>query len=87
MTAVLRVMGLKDERRFGKYHRVLSRAHWSGLVGARILLGLLVALLPDFDSSEYIGGVDVEVGAWRINRLAMSTRSHARKCLDTWNMQ
>jgi len=46
VTAVLRVMGLKDERRFGKYHRVLSRAHWSGLVGARILLGLLVALLP-----------------------------------------
>jgi hypothetical protein len=46
VTAVLRVMGLKDEKHFGKYHRVLSRAHWSGLVGARILLGLLVALLP-----------------------------------------
>jgi hypothetical protein len=46
VTAVLRVMGLKGEKGFGKYHRVLSRAHWSGLVGARILLGLLVALLP-----------------------------------------
>jgi hypothetical protein len=46
VTAVLRVMGLKGERRFGKYHRVLSRARWSGLIGARILLGLRVALLP-----------------------------------------
>ena len=46
VSAVLRVMGLKGEQRFGKYHRVLSRARWSGLVGARMLLGLLVALLP-----------------------------------------
>ena len=46
VTAVLRVMGLKGEKRFEKYHRVLGRAHGSGLAGARILLGLLVALLP-----------------------------------------
>jgi hypothetical protein len=38
--AVLRMRGLKGEKRFEKYHRVLSRARWSGLVGARILLGL-----------------------------------------------
>ena len=41
VTAVLRVMGLGGERRFEKYHRVLSRACWSGLQGAKILLGLL----------------------------------------------
>jgi hypothetical protein len=46
VASVLRVVGLKSEKRFGKYHRVLSRARWSGLMGARILLGLLVALLP-----------------------------------------
>ena len=46
VAAVLRVMGLGGEKRFGKYHRVLSRARWSGLQGAQILLGLLVVLLP-----------------------------------------
>lgn len=46
VTAVLRVMGLGGERRFEKYHRVLSRACWSGLQGAKILLGLLVLLVP-----------------------------------------
>jgi hypothetical protein len=46
VASVLRVMGLGGERRFEKYHRVLNRAHWSGLQGAKILLGLLIALLP-----------------------------------------
>lgn len=46
VTAVLRVMGLGGERRFEKYHRVLSRACWSGLQGAKVLLGLLVLLVP-----------------------------------------
>ena len=46
VAAVLRVMGLGAEQRFGKYHRVLSRARWSGLQGAKMLLGLLVRVLP-----------------------------------------
>lgn len=46
VASALRVMGLSDERRFEKYHRVLNRARWSGLQGAKILLGLLLALLP-----------------------------------------
>ena len=46
VAAVLRVMGLGGERRFEQYHRVLSRARWSGLQGAQILLGLLIAILP-----------------------------------------
>jgi hypothetical protein len=41
VTAVLRVVGLGGERRFEKYHRVLSRACWSGRQGAKMLLGLL----------------------------------------------
>ena len=28
------------------YHRVLNRARWSGLQGAKILLGLLILLVP-----------------------------------------
>ena len=50
VTAALRVMGLSDEKQFGKYHRVLSRAVWSSLVLSRILLGLLVTLLLSADS-------------------------------------
>ncbi len=40
------MLGLGKEPRYEKYHRVLSRARWSGLQGAKILLGLLVALVP-----------------------------------------
>jgi hypothetical protein len=47
VAAVLRVMGLGAERRFEKYHRVLNRARWSGLQGAKMLLGLLIAILPN----------------------------------------
>lgn len=42
--AILRVMGLASNQKYCKYHRVLSRAKWSGLQGAKILLGMLVAL-------------------------------------------
>lgn len=42
VTAVLRTMGLSGERRFKTYHRVLSRARWSGLATSRVLLGLLI---------------------------------------------
>ncbi len=38
-------MGLGGERRFEQYHRVLNRARWSGPQGAKILLGLLIAIL------------------------------------------
>jgi hypothetical protein len=48
VTAVLRVMGLSQERQFQKYHRVLNRVKWSMLVASRRLLGLLVnAFAPD----------------------------------------
>jgi hypothetical protein len=46
VASALRVLGLGQARRFEKYHRVLSRAHWSGRQGAKILLGLLVRLMP-----------------------------------------
>jgi hypothetical protein len=42
VTAVLRVMGLSQERQFQAYHRVLNRARWSSLAVARVLLGLVV---------------------------------------------
>lgn len=47
VTAALRAMGLSDERRFERYHRVLNRARWSSRQGGRILLGLLIQMLPE----------------------------------------
>src|SRR6266516_558544 len=45
VAAALRVMGLEQEPRFERYHRVLNRACWSSLTASRVLLGLLVAVL------------------------------------------
>ena len=42
VSAVLRVMGLKDEPHFQNYHRVLNRAVWSSRQASRILLLQLV---------------------------------------------
>lgn len=41
----LRVLGLQGEQAFEKYHRVLNRARWSSLKGAKILLLQLVKAL------------------------------------------
>jgi DDE superfamily endonuclease len=43
VTSCLRILGLSRERHFVNYHRVLSRARWSGREASRLLLGLLVA--------------------------------------------
>jgi hypothetical protein len=45
VTAALKVLGLKDEPQFQKYHRVLNRAQWSGLLVSRILLGIQLGRL------------------------------------------
>ena len=42
VSSALRTMGLVHEKRFHRYHRVLSRARWSSLKASRILLGLLL---------------------------------------------
>jgi hypothetical protein len=60
VASVLRVMGLGGERRFEKYHRVLSRARWSGFQGAKILLGLLVMLLPRWVPVEIVVDETIE---------------------------
>jgi hypothetical protein len=49
-------MGLDKEKRYCRYHRVLSRAAWSTREASRILLGLLVeAFVPD---GPLVVGVD-----------------------------
>jgi hypothetical protein len=46
VTSALRAVGLAKEHRFTNYHRVLNRAVWCAWFAAKVLLGLLVALLP-----------------------------------------
>ena len=46
VTSALKVMGLKDEKHFTNYHRVLNRAKWDALSGAKILLGLIICVIP-----------------------------------------
>jgi hypothetical protein len=43
VTAALRIMGLRWEKHFENYHRVLNRAVWSSLEASQILLGMLVS--------------------------------------------
>src|SRR5918912_2256565 len=45
VAAALRAVGLRDERHFTSYHRVLNRAVWSPLRLSRLLLELIVAML------------------------------------------
>src|SRR3954467_11051210 len=42
VVSALRAMGLDQEKRFHRYHRVLSRANWSSREASRVLLGLLM---------------------------------------------
>jgi hypothetical protein len=50
-------MGLDQEKRFHRYHRVLSRASWSSRKVSRVLLGLLVeAFVPE--GSPVVVGID-----------------------------
>ena len=57
VSSALRAMGLGPEKRFHRYHRVLSRARWSSREVARVLLGLLVeAFVPE--GSPLVVGID-----------------------------
>lgn len=56
VTAILRILGLSQERHFQTYHRVLNRAVWSSLALSRVLLmTLLAAFVP---SGPIVMGLD-----------------------------
>jgi len=50
VSAILRIVGLGQERQFQNYHRVLNRARWSGLNASRRLLQLLVTTFVAADA-------------------------------------
>lgn len=55
VTAILRVMGLQNERQFQNYHRVLNRASWSSRALSRLLLSLLIQLFIPADAPIVVG--------------------------------
>jgi hypothetical protein len=56
VASALRAVGMDKEKRYCRYHRVLSRAAWSTREASRLLLGLLVeAFVPD---GPLVVGVD-----------------------------
>jgi hypothetical protein len=64
----LRAMGLEMSEHFQNYHRVLSRARWSGLYAARLLLLLLIrAFCP---SGTVVMGIDETIERRRGRKIA-----------------
>jgi hypothetical protein len=57
VSSALRAMGLDQQKRFHRYHRVLSRARWSSREVARVLLGLLVEAFVA-EGSPLVVGID-----------------------------
>jgi DDE superfamily endonuclease len=57
VASALQAMGLGPQKRFHRYHRVLSRAGWSSRKASRVLLSLLVeAFVPE--GSPLVVGID-----------------------------
>jgi hypothetical protein len=55
---LLRCLGLENEKKFSKFHRVFYGAVWSGLEASRILFQLIIKFFP---SSEIIVVIDSHV--------------------------
>ena len=64
VAAILRVMGLSEERQFQNYHRVLSRATWSSLAVSRILLVALVGVFVPAGAPVVVGLDDTIERRW-----------------------
>jgi hypothetical protein len=88
--AALRAVDGNSDKGFSRFHRFLSRAEWSGLQGAKILLGLLQAafvpkgepLVVAIDDSvqRRRGGRIRDKGIWRdAVSMAVEFRSKAAR--------
>jgi hypothetical protein len=68
VASALRAVDLQDERRFWRYHRVLSRAVWSSREASRLLLeSLVAAFAPD---GPLVVGVDETLERRRGKKIA-----------------
>jgi hypothetical protein len=64
VTSVLHVMGLKDEKQYQNYHRVLNRARWSSLAVSKILLELLVTAFTSQGEPVVLGADETMERRW-----------------------
>jgi len=69
VTAVLRVMGLRTDRQFQNYHRVLNRATWSSYQLSRTLLRLLIHTFVS-DDAVIVVGLDETIERRRGRKIA-----------------
>jgi hypothetical protein len=68
VSSALTAMGLDQQKQFHRYHRVLSRAKWSGTEASRVLLGLLVEIfVPD---GALVVGIDETLERRRGKKIA-----------------
>ena len=69
VTSALRILGLRHERQFQRYHRVLNRASWSSRSLSHLLLmSLLRAFVPD--DAPVIVGIDETIERRRGGKIA-----------------
>ena len=68
VSAILRVMGLGQERNYQTYYRVLNRAVWSSLKASRILLVHLMAVFAPV--GPLVMGIDDTIERRRGRRIA-----------------
>lgn len=90
VTAILRIMGLSQERHFQNYHRVLNRAVWSNLALSVVLLRLLLkTFLP---MGPVVIGIDETIERRRGDKIkakgiyrdpVRSSKSHFPKGIGT----
>jgi hypothetical protein len=57
ISSALRAVGLDQQKRFHRYHRVLSHASWSSVKASRVLLGLLVEMFVS-EGDPLVVGID-----------------------------
>jgi hypothetical protein len=87
VTSVLTGVGLRQEKQYQRYHRVLNRAKWSGLQVSQILLGLLVAAFVPVGATIVLGADETlerrqgkQIKAKRVFRdAARSSKKHTVK--------
>ena len=88
VSSALRAVGLENSPKYRNYHNVLSRARWSSLAAAKILLGLLVGLfvaegfimLGIDETLERRSGKKIKAKGWYRDAVA-SKGNHVAKCL------
>ncbi len=68
VSSILRIVGLRRERHFVNYHRVLNRAVWNSREGARLLLGLLISSFVS--TGPIVLGVDDTIERRRGKRIS-----------------